>query len=166
MCVCVFRGVYFYISLCLCTLPVNHIDWCSVFQLLPLCSQLEHRHICRYHSGTVCVHVTVCIDTFHLWVRCVLSVFDDDDCIERPNTRFCTMSSLRRELSPTRTLKWPGRNHVQITCSTSSAYRNDNNSNNHIDRRSLRFFTVSSLCRELSPTRTLKWSGCNCVQIT
>ena len=32
------------------------------------------------------------------------------------------MSSLRRELSPTRTLKWPGRNHVQITCNTSSAY--------------------------------------------
>ena len=27
-----------------------------------------------------------------------------------------------RELSPTRTLKWPGRNRVQITCNTSSAY--------------------------------------------
>ena len=33
-----------------------------------------------------------------------------------------TISSLRRELSPTRTLKWPRRNHVQITCNTSSAY--------------------------------------------
>ena len=35
---------------------------------------------------------------------------------------FFTISSQRRELSPTRTLKWPGRNHVQITCNTSSAY--------------------------------------------
>ena len=26
------------------------------------------------------------------------------------------------KLSPTRTLKWPGRNRVQITCNTSSAY--------------------------------------------
>ena len=32
------------------------------------------------------------------------------------------MSSLRRELSPARTLKWPGHNRVQITCNTSSAY--------------------------------------------
>ena len=31
-------------------------------------------------------------------------------------------SFLRRELSPTRTLKRPGRNRVQITCNSSSAY--------------------------------------------
>ena len=35
---------------------------------------------------------------------------------------FFTISSQRRELSSTRTLKWPGRNRVQITCNTSSAY--------------------------------------------
>ena len=35
---------------------------------------------------------------------------------------FLTISSLRREPSPTRTLKWPGRNRVQITCNTSCAY--------------------------------------------
>ena len=35
---------------------------------------------------------------------------------------FFTISSLRRELSPTRTLLWPGRNRVQITCNTSGAY--------------------------------------------
>ena len=33
-----------------------------------------------------------------------------------------TISLLRRELSPTRTLKWSGRYRVQITCDTSSAY--------------------------------------------
>ena len=33
-----------------------------------------------------------------------------------------TSSSLRHELSPTHTLKWPGRFHVQITFNTSSAY--------------------------------------------
>ena len=35
---------------------------------------------------------------------------------------FLKISSLRRELSPTRTLKWPGRNCVQITRNTSGAY--------------------------------------------
>ena len=33
-----------------------------------------------------------------------------------------TISSLRCELPPTCTLKWPRRNRVQITCNTSSAY--------------------------------------------
>ena len=40
---------------------------------------------------------------------------------QRRNSRFLTISSLRRELSPTRTLKWPGRNRVQ----------------NHVRRRAL-----------------------------
>ena len=40
------------------------------------------------------------------------------------------------------------------------------NNNNHIQRRNSRFFTISSLRHELSRTRTLKWSGRNCVQIT
>ena len=35
---------------------------------------------------------------------------------------FFTISSLRREPSPTRTLKWPARNRVQITRNTSSAH--------------------------------------------
>ena len=33
-----------------------------------------------------------------------------------------TISSLRREQSPTHTLKWPGWNHVQITFNSSSVY--------------------------------------------
>ena len=37
--------------------------------------------------------------------------------------------------------------------------------NNHIQRRNSRFFTISSLCHEPSPTRTHKWLGCNRVQI-
>ena len=37
-------------------------------------------------------------------------------------SRFFTISSQRRELSPTRTLKRPRRNRVQIMCNTSSAY--------------------------------------------
>ena len=41
---------------------------------------------------------------------------------ERYNSGFFTISSLWRELSPTRTLTGPGRNHVQIMCNTSSAY--------------------------------------------
>ena len=35
---------------------------------------------------------------------------------------FSTVLSQRRDLSPTHTLKWPGRNRVQITCNASGAY--------------------------------------------
>ena len=44
------------------------------------------------------------------------------DHIERLNSRFFTLSSLRRELSPTCTLKWPQCSRVQFMCNTSSAY--------------------------------------------
>ena len=49
--------------------------------------------------------------------------------IQRRNSRFFTISSLRRETSPTRTLKWPGAqfraNHVRsqrATCRVTSAH--------------------------------------------
>ena len=47
---------------------------------------------------------------------------NNNNRIQRHYSRCFTISSQRRELSPTRTLKWPGRNRVQITCNTSSAY--------------------------------------------
>ena len=47
---------------------------------------------------------------------------NNNNCIHRRNSRFVTISSLRCKLSPPRTLKWSGRNRVQITCNTSSAY--------------------------------------------
>ena len=46
---------------------------------------------------------------------------------------------------------------------------NNDNSNNDDDdtgRRDSRFLTIFSLGRELSSTRTLRWPGCDCVQIT
>ena len=43
--------------------------------------------------------------------------------IQRRSLRFFTISSLHQEPSPTCTLKWPGRNCVQITCNTSSAFQ-------------------------------------------
>ena len=46
----------------------------------------------------------------------------NNDRIERCNSRFFTISSLHREPSPTRTLRWPENNRVQITCDTLSAY--------------------------------------------
>ena len=51
-----------------------------------------------------------------------LSINNNNNCIERRNSRFFTISSLRRELSPKRTLKWPVCNRVQIMCNTSSVY--------------------------------------------
>ena len=50
----------------------------------------------------------------------------------------------------------PGHNNY------SNDYDNDNS--NHIEGRSSRFFTISSLHHKLSPTRQLKWPGSNCVQ--
>ena len=47
---------------------------------------------------------------------------NNNNLIQRRYSRFFTISSQRRELSPTRTLKWPGCNRVQITCNTSSAH--------------------------------------------
>ena len=60
-----------------------------------------------------------------------LTNLDDDDKKKKKKkknripwriSRFLTISSQRPELTPTRTLKWPGRNRVQIMCNTSSAY--------------------------------------------
>ena len=48
--------------------------------------------------------------------------FSIDNCIQRRSSRFFTISSLRRELSPARTLNWPRHYRVKITCNTSSAY--------------------------------------------
>ena len=47
---------------------------------------------------------------------------DNNNRIQRRYSRFFTISSQRRELSPTRRLKWPRRNRVQIMCNTSNAY--------------------------------------------
>ena len=42
--------------------------------------------------------------------------------IQWRSSRFLTISSLCRELSPIHTLKWPGHSCVQITCNTWRAY--------------------------------------------
>ena len=47
---------------------------------------------------------------------------NNNNHIQRRNSRFLTISSLRHELFPTYTLKWAGRNHVQITWKTWSTY--------------------------------------------
>ena len=46
------------------------------------------------------------------------TVNNNNNRIQRRYSRFLTISSQRRELSPTRTIKWPGRNRVPITCNT------------------------------------------------
>ena len=59
----------------------------------------------------------------HLWSRSNNNNNNNNNNrIQRRYSRLFTISSQRRELSPTLTLKWPGRNRVQITCNTSSAY--------------------------------------------
>ena len=45
-----------------------------------------------------------------------LSFNNNNNHIEKNNSRFFTISSLRHKPSPTCTLKWPGHNCVQIAC--------------------------------------------------
>ena len=52
----------------------------------------------------------------------LITINNNNNRFQRRYSRFFTISSQRRELSPTRTLKWSRRNRVQITCNTSSAY--------------------------------------------
>ena len=47
---------------------------------------------------------------------------NNNNLFQRRNSRFSTISSLCHEQSPTRTLKWPGHNRVQISCNTSSGH--------------------------------------------
>ena len=57
-------------------------------------------------------------------------------------------------------------NSMPVYCNNNNNNNsNNNNFNNRIQRRNLRFFTISSLCRESSPARTLKGSLHNYVQI-
>ena len=73
-------------------------------------SDFAHLHSLRLWPGS------------HWYFTFVNWYISSNDCIERHILRFFTISSLRCELFPVCTLKWPGRNHVQIMCNTLSAY--------------------------------------------
>ena len=55
-------------------------------------------------------------------VRRVISQYNDKSDTERRSLRWLTISPLRRVLSPTRTVKWLGRNSMQIAYNTPDAY--------------------------------------------
>ena len=52
----------------------------------------------------------------------IIIIIKNNNRIQRRYSGFFTISSQHHKLSPTRTLKWPRRNRVQITCNTSSAF--------------------------------------------
>ena len=82
--------------------------------------------------GTLSKHFSAKMSFFHtnrlvgLVVKASASRAEDNNNnnnhIQRRYSRFFTSSSQRHELSPTRMLKWPRRNRMQITCNTSGAY--------------------------------------------
>ena len=47
---------------------------------------------------------------------------NNNNCIQRRSSRFSTISLLRHELSPNRTLKWRRHNSVKIKCNTPKVY--------------------------------------------
>ena len=79
------------------------------------------------HSSYAMCHVVrrdsspVKFDWMHSRMKEADHLDNNNNRIQRRYSRFFTISSQCRKLSPTRTLKWPGRNRVQITCNTSSA---------------------------------------------
>ena len=63
--------------------------------------------------------------SYHTEIKSCRSNFysnNNNNRIQRRYSRLFTISSQRRKPSPTRTLKWPGHNRVQITCNTLSVY--------------------------------------------
>ena len=91
---------------------------CSVIHKLELfhvhaISKLELFHVESYTNWNCFLFTPHQIGT--------VSCYDNNNRIQRRCSRFCTISSQRRELSPTRTPKWPGRNRAQ-THATQSAY--------------------------------------------
>ena len=94
--------------------------------LTPVSETDPHRHLCSsfqhtWRTDTHCSeHALPSMCRLPLTVTCVVhNNNNNNNRIERRNSRFFTISSLRCEPSPTRTLKWLGRNHVQITCNLS-----------------------------------------------
>ena len=84
-----------------------------------------HRHLCKHMQTHTCgTHTHTHTHTLSLSLSLSLSLYNNNNNnrIQRRYSRSFTISSQRRELSPTRMLKWPERNRVQITCNTSSAY--------------------------------------------
>ena len=88
--------------------PRRPLDLSLVFLIL----SFEKFHPCS-NSGTQVQRTTFIICTCNN---------NSNNCIQGGNLGFFTISLLRRELSPTRTLKWLGCNRAQITCNTLSTY--------------------------------------------
>ena len=73
---------------------------------------IKHRRCTTRNTPMTGLGVVVC--------KCGVDYYNEH--IERYKVRFFTVSSLRHELPPTRTLKWPGFSRVQITCNTSGTH--------------------------------------------
>ena len=87
--------------------------------------ELKNLHECVYASRSDMYHFTSEDRFMNLYMSVPMSpdlTYDNNNRIQRRCSRIFTISSQRSELSPTHTLKWLGRNHVQIMCSTSNAY--------------------------------------------
>ena len=83
-------------------------------------------YIAQFSTNSIlsAVHIDfiTCIKYMYTNAICAHDNNNNNSHIQRCHSRFFTISSLRREPSPTRMLKWPGHNRVQIMCNTFSAY--------------------------------------------
>ena len=99
--------------------PCVYTVWERQSDLVSWRNIIISRQSCRLHrhvTNVSCLHTTTTTTTT------TATTTTTTTRIQRRKSRFLTISSLRREPSPVRTLKWPGCNRVQLTCNTSRAY--------------------------------------------
>ena len=94
---------------------VSYFVQCSVKAKQANIGPPTHTYTCYPNTKQQCLWLLLIL--YHSYYN-----NNNNNRIQRRYSRFFTISSQRRELSSTHTLKWSGRNHVQIMCNTSSAY--------------------------------------------
>ena len=79
------------------------------------------RALLTEESGVIIVVITMIIIIINIIIIIIIIIIMT--AFKGAVRDFVQSPPLRRELSPTRTLKWPRRNPVQIMCNTSSVYQ-------------------------------------------
>ena len=102
--------------------PRKNIINCIFTSAVHVCFDSSSIYVIVLFSSQLGLWGSPVLVRFCIYILFLCNYNNDNNSIQRRNSRFFTIPSLRHEPSPTSTLKWPGHNHVQITCNTSSAY--------------------------------------------
>ena len=144
MCVCMWLCVCVFVFVCVWEREISSSSKltallnCNIWFL----QSVKWRRLCHYHCyycycfyshlychchyycyPCYCYHCYCCCCCHYYYYYYYYNNNNNNNRTEMHNSRFFTISSLRREPSPTRTFKWPKRDHVQIMWNTSKFER-------------------------------------------